>query len=70
MHKVRAAVRVASAILTGEMLLNGQRIPFEAKISLQKVDAVFADQATDGSRVDHWLALRALETFVDEHLGG
>ncbi len=70
MHKVRAAVRVDSAILTGEMLLNGQRIPFEAAISLQKINATFADLALDGSRVDHWLALRALETFVDEHLRG
>jgi hypothetical protein len=70
MHKVRAAVRVASAILSGEMLLNGQRIPFEAAISPQKIDATFADLALDGSRVDHWLALRALETFIDEHLGG
>ena len=70
MHKVRAAVRVASATLSGEMLLNGQRIPFQATISPQRVDATFDEMAVDGSRVDHWLALRALETFVDEHLGG
>ena len=70
MHKVRAAVRVASATLSGEMLLNGQRIQFVANVSPQKVDATFADLAMDGSRVDHWLALRALETFVDEHLDG
>ena len=68
MHKVRAAVRVASATLSGEMLLNDQRISFEAQIAYPKIDATFADLALDGSRVDHWLAHRALETFVDEHL--
>jgi hypothetical protein len=70
MHKVRAAVRVATATLSGEMLLNGQRISFEARIDYPQIEATFADLALDGSRVDHWLALRALETFVEEHLRG
>ena len=70
MHKVRAAVRVASATLSGEMLLQGQRIPFEARIAYPKIDATFAPLALDGTPVDQWTALLALETFIDEQLRG
>jgi len=70
MHKVRAAVRVASATLSGEMLLDGQQIPFLARIDYPKIDANFNWAALDGTPVDRWKALLALETFVEEHLRG
>ena len=66
----KAQIRVATATLSGEMLLQGQRIPFEARIAYPKIDATFAEEALDGTPVDQWKALRALETFIDEHLRG
>jgi hypothetical protein len=70
MPKTRAAIRVATATITGEMLLDGQRIAFEARVAYPKIDATFADEATDGTPVDQWKALLALETFIDEQLRG
>lgn len=70
MPKVHAAVRVASATLSGEMLLNGQRIPFEARIAYPKIDATISGEALDGTPVDQWKAMLALETFVEDHLRG
>jgi hypothetical protein len=70
MPKSRASIRVATATLSGWMLLESQRIAFEARIVYPKIDATFSDEATDGTPVDQWKALRALETFIDEQLRG
>lgn len=66
----RARIRVATATLSGDMLLKGQRIAFTARVDYPRVDAEFAqwDQILDP--VDQWEALRALETFIDEQLRG
>ena len=66
----KAQIRVATATLSGEMLLQGQRIPFEARIAYPKIDATFAEEALDGTPVVQWKALLALATFIDEHLRG
>ena len=66
----KARVRVATATLTGEILLDGQRVPFEARGAYPRIEATFAEEALDGTRVDQWAALRALETFIDENLRG
>ena len=66
----RAAVRIRTATLSGEMLLGGQRIPFKAEISYPKIIAEFAAKDENSNPIDQWLALQALETFVDEHMRG
>jgi hypothetical protein len=52
------------------MLLGGQRIPFKAEISYPKIIAEFAAKDENSNPIDQWLALQALETFVDEHMRG
>jgi len=72
MQPKRAALRVAGATIRGEMLLDGQRIDFRATIDYPRIDAEFELAARDcsGRALDQWLALRALETFIDENLRG
>lgn len=67
--KKEVRVRLHSATLTGEMLLDGQRIAFRAEIDGPKVDAWF-DPTKDGQSVDSWLAFRALDRWIDENLRG
>jgi hypothetical protein len=67
--KKEVRVRLHSATLTGEMLLDGQRIAFRAEINGQKVDAEFKP-TKDGQKVDRWLAFRALDRWIDENLRG
>lgn len=67
--KKEVRVRLHSATLTGEMLLDGQRIAFRAEIDGPKVDAWF-DPTKDGQSVDSWLAFRALDRWIDETLRG
>lgn len=67
--KKEVRVRLHSATLTGEMLLDGQRIAFRAEIDGPKVDAWF-DPTKDGQQVDSWLAFRALDRWIDENLRG
>jgi hypothetical protein len=62
-------VRLHSATLTGEMLLDGQRIAFRAEIDGGKVDAWF-DSTKDGQQIDRWLAFRALDRWIDDNLRG
>lgn len=66
----RARVRVAAATLSGEMLLDGQRFKFHANVAYPRIDAEFANLDDNSTPVDQWKALRALETFIDEHLRG
>jgi hypothetical protein len=66
----KALVRVATATLSGEMLLDGQRFKFHASVAYPRVDAEFARVDDNSTPVDQWKALRALETFIDEHLRG
>ena len=72
MQPKRAALRIHTATIRGEMLLDGQRIDFRATINYPRVDAEFelADRDCSGRELDQWLALRALETFIDENLRG
>lgn len=67
--KKEVRVRLHSATLTGEMLLDGQRIVFRAEIDGPKVDAWF-DPTKEGQSVDSWLAFRALDRWIDENLRG
>jgi hypothetical protein len=67
--KKEVRVRLHSATLTGEMLLDGQRIAFRAEIDGGKVDAWF-DPTKDGQEVDRWLAFRALDRWIDDNLRG
>jgi hypothetical protein len=67
--KKEVRVRLHSATLTGEMLLDGQRIAFRAEINGPKVEAWF-DSTKDGQEVDRWLAFRALDRWIDETLRG
>ena len=67
--KKEVRVRLNGAILTGEMLLEGQRIGFRAEVNGQKVDAWF-DPLKDGQEVDRWKAFRALDRWIDENLRG
>ena len=67
--KKEVRVRLHSATLTGEMLLDGQRIAFRAEIDGPKVDAWF-DPTKDGQQIDHWVAFRALDRWIDETLRG
>jgi hypothetical protein len=67
--KKEVRVRLHSATLTGEMLLDGQRIAFRAEIVGPKVEAWF-DPTKDGQEVDRWLAFRALDRWIDENLRG
>jgi hypothetical protein len=66
------ALRIHEAKLRGEMLLDGQRIDFDAIIDYPRIDAAFeiADRDTSGRELDQWAALQALEAFVDEKLRG
>ena len=72
MQPKRAALRVAEATIRGEMLLDGQRIDFRATFNYPRVEAEFELSVRDcsGRELDQWLALRALETFIDENLRG
>jgi hypothetical protein len=72
MQSKRATLRVAEASIQGEMLLDGQRIEFDARINYPRVEAYFelADRDTSGRELDQWAALRALEAFIDENLRG
>ena len=67
--KKEVRVRLHSATLTGEMLLDGQRIAFRAEINGPKVEAWF-DPTKDCQEVDRWLAFRALDRWIDETLRG
>ena len=67
--KKEVRVRLHSATLTGEMLLDGQRIAFTAEIDGEKVSAEF-ERTIDGRIVDSWLAFRALDRWIDETLRG
>ena len=67
--KKEVRVRLHSATLTGEMLLDGQRIAFRAEINGPKVEAWF-DPTKDGQEVDRWKAFRALDRWFDENLRG
>ena len=67
--KKEVRVRLHSATLTGEMLLDGQRIAFTAEIDGEKVSAEF-ERTKDGQEVDRWLAFRALDRWIDETLRG
>ena len=67
--KKEVRVRLHSATLTGEMLLDGQRIAFRAEINGPKVEAWF-DPTKDGQEVDRWLAFRTLDRWFDENLRG
>ena len=67
--KKEVRVRLHSATLTGEMLLDGQRIAFRAEINGPKVEAWF-DPTKDGQEVDRWLAFRALDRWIDDNLRG
>jgi hypothetical protein len=67
--KKEVRVRLNGAILTGEMLLEGQRIGFRAEVNGPKVDAWF-DPTKDGQVVDRWKAFRALDRWIDETLRG
>lgn len=58
-------VRLREGTLVGEMLLDGQRIAFTARINGPKVDVEFADPG-----VDQWTAFRALDRWIDENLRG
>ena len=71
MRETKKAVRVRlhSAILTGEMLLDGERLAFRAEIDGGKVDAEF-DPTKVGQHVDQWTAFRALDRWIDETLRG
>jgi hypothetical protein len=67
--KKEVRVRLHGATLTGEMLLDGFRIGFDARIDGQKVDAEFTP-TKEGQSVDQWQAFRALDRWVDENLRG
>jgi hypothetical protein len=62
-------VRLHSATLVGEMLLDGERLAFRAEIDGRKVDAEF-DSVPEGQHVDQWTAFRALDRWIDETLRG
>lgn len=66
----RAKVRITSAVLSGVMLLDGQRIPFKAHLDYPKIDADFPEKDENSNVIDQWKAFRALETFIDEQLRG
>jgi hypothetical protein len=68
----RCVLRIQEAKIQGEMLLDGQRIEFDAIIDYPRIDAAFelADRDTSGRELDQWAALQALEAFVDEQLRG
>lgn len=68
----RCALRIQEATIRGEMLLDGQRIDFNAEIDYPRVLADFklADRDTSGRELDRWAALRALEAFIDDNLRG
>ena len=65
-----AKVRVTSAVLSGMMLLDGQRIPFKATVDYPKVNADIDSRCDAGKPVDQWKAFRALERFIDDQLRG
>jgi hypothetical protein len=62
-------IRLDGAVLNGEMLLDGFRIGFSARVDGQKVDAEFRP-TSEGQVVDEWTAFRALERWIDENLRG
>jgi hypothetical protein len=62
-------VRLQGATLVGEMLLDGQRLDFTARIEGQRVDAEFT-ATVEGQVVDQWLAFRALDRWIDATLRG
>ena len=67
--KKEVRVRLHSATLQGEMLLEGQRLAFTARIDGGQVDAEFAP-TKEGQRVDEWTAFRALDRWIDATLRG
>jgi hypothetical protein len=72
MTTAKCTLRVHAATIQGEMLLDGQRIDFNAEIDYPRVFAEFelADRDCSGRELDQWAALRALEAFIDERLRG
>lgn len=68
----RCVLRIQEAKIQGEMLLDGQRIEFDAIIDYPRIVATFelADRDTSGRELDQWAALQALEAYVDENLRG
>lgn len=65
-----ARIRVTTAGLRGEILLEGQRAHFSVTIQGQKVVADFQPHPQTEVPLDEWKLFRALEAFIDEHLRG
>ena len=66
--KKEVRVRLHSATLTGEMLHNGLRVGFIARIDGHRVDAEFT--AKEGQILDQWQAFQALDRWIDDNLRG
>lgn len=67
--RIPVRVRLREGTLAGEILLEGERVAFTARIDGALVRAEFEPTA-EGQVVDQWTAFRALDRWIDENLRG
>jgi len=65
-----ARIRLSTATLSGEILLEGQRAYFTANVRGPRVDAEFQPHPETEKPLDQWQLFRALEKLIDTNLRG
>ena len=67
---ISARIRIDNATLDGQILHQGQRARFQARVDGPKVDATFEQHPESEKPIDEWELFRLLESFIDRHMRG
>lgn len=65
-----ARIRARTVAISGEILLEGQRANFQARVNGPRVDAEFEQHPESERPLDQWELFRALERWIDENMRG
>jgi len=67
---ISARIRADRATIEGEILLEGQRARFTARVDFPRIDAEFEQHPESERPIDQWQLFQALETFINKHMRG
>lgn len=67
---ISARVRLDNATLEGQILHQGHRAYFTARIDGPRIDAEFREHPDSERTASLWEQFKLLEKFVDDHLRG
>ena len=65
-----ARIRATTVAISGEILLDGQRANFRARVNGPRVDAEFEPHPETERPLDQWELFRALERWIDDNMRG